>query len=148
MWWSWKNWFLTVFTLVEHGGPEENWFFNNFYFWDGLVSLEKKKQIFNSFNLAGGWWWSWKNWFLTVSTLGGCGGPERTDFKQFLTSGVCAGLERTDFKQFLLWVGVVVLKELILNSFYFGKSVVVFLKELILDSFYVGSVWWSWKNWF
>ena len=39
---------------------------------------------------------------FTISTLGGCG-----------------GLERTDFKQFLLWEGVVVLKELILNSFYF-----------------------------
>ena len=25
-------------------------------------------------------WWSRKNSFLTVSTLGGCGGPERTDF--------------------------------------------------------------------
>ena len=41
---------------------------------------------------------------LTVSTLGGCG-----------------GLERTDSKQFLLWEGVVVLKELIFNSFYFGR---------------------------
>ena len=45
-----------------------------------------------------------KNWFFTISTLGGCG-----------------GLERTDFKQFLLWEGVAVLKELILNSFYFGR---------------------------
>ena len=48
--------------------------------------------------------WSWKNWFWTVSTLGGCG-----------------GLEITDFEQFLLWEGVLVLKELILNSFYFGR---------------------------
>ena len=48
--------------------------------------------------------WSWKNWFLTVSTFGGCGGHERTDFEQFL-----------------LWEGVVVMKELILNSFYFGR---------------------------
>ena len=39
--------------------------------------------------------------FLTVSMFGGCG-----------------GLERTDFKQFLLWVDVVVLKELIFNSYY------------------------------
>ena len=37
---------------------------------------------------------------LIVSTLGGCG-----------------GLERTDFYQFLHWKGVVVLKELISNSF-------------------------------
>ena len=60
--------------------------------------------------------WSWKNWFLTISsTLGGCGGLERTggnlkrtDFLQFLLSwknwfltistlGGCGGLERTDF---------------------------------------------------
>ena len=60
-------------------------------------------------------WWSWKNWFLTVSSLGGCGGLERTDFYIFL--------------QLIFWVGVVVLKELIFNSFY------------------VGRVWWSWKNW-
>ena len=41
---------------------------------------------------------------LTVSMLGGYG-----------------GLERTDFSQFLLWEGVVVLKELIFHSFYFGQ---------------------------
>ena len=56
-----------------------------------------------------------KELILTVSTLGGCG-----------------GLERTDFKQFLLWKGVVIMKELIsitistmggpdFNSFYFGR---------------------------
>ena len=54
-----------------------------------------------------------KELILTVSTLGGCGGLERTDFKQFLlweavvvlkeliltvsTLGGCGGLERTDF---------------------------------------------------
>ena len=43
------------------------------------------------------------------------------------TSAACVALNteackmtRTDFKQFLLWEGVVVLKELILNRFYFG----------------------------
>ena len=45
-----------------------------------------------------------KNPFLTVSTFGGCGGLERTDFSQ------CLPLE-----------GVVVLTELIVESFYFGK---------------------------
>ena len=45
-----------------------------------------------------------KELILNISTLGGCG-----------------SLERTDFEQFLLWEGVVVLKELILNSFYFGR---------------------------
>ena len=70
--------------------------------------------------------------------------------------GGCGGLERTDFSQFVLWEGVVVLKELILNSFYFGTGLegtdfsqfvlwegVVVLKELILNSFYFGRVWWS-----
>ena len=77
-------------------------------------------------------------------------------------------LERSDFEHFLLWegveVGVVVLKEVILNSFYFGTGCgglertdfeqfllwegVVVLKELTLNSFYFGTVWWSWKKWF
>ena len=35
--------------------------------------------------------------------------------------GRCGGLERSDFKQFLLWEGVVVLKEMIFNSFYFER---------------------------
>ena len=60
--------------------------------------------------------------FEQFSTLGQwCGGLERTDFEQFLLWEDYDGLERTDFEQFLLWEGVVVLKELILNSFYFGK---------------------------
>ena len=53
--------------------------------------------------------------------FGGCGGLERTDFLTVSTLGGCGGLERTDFEQFLLWEGVVVLKELILNSFYFER---------------------------
>ena len=40
-----------------------------------------------------------------------------------------AKMTRTDFEQFLLWEGVVVLKELIFNSFYFGRC--------------GGRVWWS-----
>ena len=78
--------------------------------------------------------------FLLISSfksLGACGGPERTDFEQFLlweglgswknwfwtvsTLGLCGGLGRTDFDQFLICEGVVVMKELILNSFYFGR---------------------------
>ena len=74
--------------------------------------------------------------------------------------GGCGGHERTDFEQFLLWkgvdVGVVVLKVLILNSFYCGgcgglertdfeqflfSEVVMVLRELILNSFYFGRVW-------
>ena len=58
-----------------------------------------------------------------------CGGLERTDFTTVSTLGGCGGLERTDFSQFLLWdLGVVVLKELIFNSFYFGGSVVVLIR--------------------
>ena len=61
-----------------------------------------------------------KELILTVSTLGGCGSFERTDFNSFYfgedvavlkeliltvsTLGGCSGLERTDF-----------------NSFYFGR---------------------------
>ena len=66
-----------------------------------------------------------KELILTVSTLGGCGGLERTDFNSFYFGRV-----------------VVVLKELIFNSFYIWEGVVV-LKELIFNSFYIGRVWWS-----
>ena len=45
-----------------------------------------------------------KELILAFSTLGGCSCPERSDSKQFL-----------------LWEAVVVLKELIFNSFYFGR---------------------------
>ena len=45
-----------------------------------------------------------KEIFLTVSTLGGCG-----------------VLKITEFLQYLCWEGVVVLKELIYNSFHFGR---------------------------
>ena len=44
--------------------------------------------------------------------------------------GGCGGLEGTIILQFLLWADVVVLKELIFNSFYVGK------------------VWWSSQNCF
>ena len=37
------------------------------------------------------------------------------------TLGECGGLERSDFEQFLFWEGVVILKEVILNSLYFGR---------------------------
>ena len=57
-------------------------------------------------------WWSGKNWFSTISILGGCDGLERTHFEQFLLSeGAVLGCGG----------GVWVLKELILNSFYFQR---------------------------
>ena len=66
-----------------------------------------------------------KELILTVSTLGGCGGLERTNF----------------ILQFPLWEGVVFLKELIFNSFSLWEGVVV-LKELNFNSFNFGRVWW------
>ena len=70
-----------------------------------------KEVIFNSFYF-GRMWWSWNNWFLTVSNFGGCGGLERTEI----------------FNSFYYLEYVVVLKEVIFNSFYFWVDVVV-LKE-------------------
>ena len=52
--------------------------------------------------------------------LKGCGGLERSHFTVAMFGGY-GGLERTDFTQFLLWEAVVVLKELIFNSFYCGR---------------------------
>ena len=58
--------------------------------------------------------------------------------------GGCGGNERTDFEQFLLWkseeVGVVFWKELIMFLLYDG---VVVLKELNFNIFYFMMVWWS-----
>ena len=132
--WSWKNWFWTVSTFGVCGGLERT-DFEQFLLWKGVQVgvVVLKEVILNSFYF-GRLWWSWKNWFWTVSTLGGCGGLEKNWFWTVSSlegfGGSCGGLERTDFEQFLLWDSVVVLKELILNSFYFGR------------------VWWSWKNWF
>ena len=44
-----------------------------------------------------------KELILTVCMLGGCGGPERIDFEQFL-----------------IWECVVALQELIFKNFYIG----------------------------
>ena len=71
-----------------------------------------KELIFNRCYF-GKVWWSSKNSFLTVSTLGRCGGLERTHFNSFYfgkvwcsskntllavsTLGRCGGLERTHF---------------------------------------------------
>ena len=60
-----------------------------------------------------------KELILKVSILGQCGDLEKTGSFTISTFGGCCGLERTDFKQFLFWEAVVVLKDLILNSFYF-----------------------------
>ena len=62
-----------------------------------------------------------KELILNSFYLGGCGGLERMVFLTVSHLGGCGGLERTDFEQFLLWEGVVVLKEVIMNSFFFGR---------------------------
>ena len=67
-----------------------------------------------------------KELIITISTLGGCGGLERTDFK------------------FLLWEGVVVFKELILTVSTLGGC--GGLERTDFNSFYFGWVWWSLKN--
>ena len=59
---SWKDWFSGI--------P----------LWEDVVIL--KGLIFNNIQL-GRMWWSWKDWIWTMSTLGGGGGLERTDFQQF-----------------------------------------------------------------
>ena len=131
VWWSWKNWFWTVSTLgwcggrVWWSGGLERTDFEQFLLSQGVVVL--KGLILNSFYF-GRLWWSRKSSFWTVSTLRGCGGLERTDFEHILLSEGCGGHERTGFQPFLFWEGVMVVKELILNNFYFQR------------------VWWSWKN--
>ena len=107
VWWSWRNSFWTVSTFRGCGGHERT-NFEQFLIWDGVVEgcgdvVVLKELIMNSFYFQRVWW-SWKDWFWTVSTFRGCGGHERTGFQQFL-----------------LWEGVMVLKELILNSFYFQR---------------------------
>ena len=77
-------------------------------------------------------WLSWKNWFLTGSTLERYGDPEKKILtlstleglvvlkkNLFLTVSTvwgCGGLDSTAFQQFLLWEAIVVLKELMFNS--------------------------------
>ena len=130
--WSWKNWFLTVSILREY-----------------VVVL--KELIFNSFYFGRVWGWLWKNWFLTVSSLGACDAvlnePISNSF-YFIKDVVV--LRELQFKQFLLWEGVMTVKWLWKNWFLTVSILegVVVLRELILNSFYFGRVWWSWKNWF
>ena len=92
------TWFLAVSTLGWEGVVAlKELIFNSFYFgrvwslertdflqfllWEGVVVL--KELTFNIFYF-GRVWQSWMNWFFTVSTLGGCGGLERTDSTDFL----------------------------------------------------------------
>ena len=75
--------------------------FNSFYFGAGVVV--SKKLICKSF------------------TLDGCGGPERTHFLTVCNLGGCGGIEKL-ILTFYTWEDVVVLKEIIFNSFYFGRA--------------------------
>ena len=56
-------------------------------------------------------WWSWKELILIILYFVFSRPPH-------ILCG-CGGLERTDFKQFLIFVDMVVLKEVIFNIFYF-----------------------------
>ena len=67
-----------------------------------IVQVSQETELFRSC----------KGWFCIVSNLGRNG-----------------GLERMDFGQFSAWEGLVVLKGLVFNSFYFDR------------------MWWSWNNW-
>ena len=66
-----------------------------FLCWEGVVVLTE--LIFNSFYIGRVWWSCRELIFLQFHTLGGCGGPDRTDF----------------FNSFYCWEGVVDLTELI-----------------------------------
>ena len=55
------------------------------------------------------------------STLDGCGGLARTAFLTVSILGGCGGLARTAFLTVSILEGVVVLQDLIFNSFYFGQ---------------------------
>ena len=142
--------------------------FKQFLLWEGVVVL--KELILNSFYF-GRVWWSWKNWFWTVSTLGGLVILKELILNSFYFGRVVlkGGLERTDFEQFLLWEDMMILKgcgglenwfwtvstlggcggleRTDFEQFLLWEGVVV-LKEFILNRFYFGRVWWSWKNWF
>ena len=76
--------------------------FNTFYFGQDVSDLQRTDYV--TLSTLGRVWSSSKNSVLTVSTLGGCG-----------------GLQRTESQQFLLWEAVVVFKELISNSFFFWQ---------------------------
>ena len=73
--------------------------------------------------------------------LGGCDGFQRTNILTASTLGGCGGPERIDFQQFLCWEDVVVFKELIFK-FLLREDVVV-LKELNFNSFYFKRMQWS-----
>ena len=73
-----------------------------------------------------------KELILTVSTLGGCGGLERTDFNSFYFGRVSMVLKELIFNSLYIVGGCVVLKELILTVSGRVLVGVVILKELIL----------------
>ena len=150
MWWSWKEWYWTISTLRGLDGLESthfqqftNWadvvvlkeqtFFLLFPLLEGVVVM--KVLIFNNFHFRR-MCWSWKDSFVSISTLGRCGGLERTTFLTVFTFRGCGNIGRTDFwqvtgfwiistlggnggfmrtefGQFAFWEGVVVFKGLI-----------------------------------
>ena len=118
-----KNSFLTVSPLGGSGGLERNHFYS---FSFGMLFWPWKNSFLTVFPF-GRVWWSWKNSFFTVSPLGGC-----------------VGLEL--ILSFSFWEGVLVLKELIFNSWYFGRVCFGLERTLFWHFQLWKGVFWSWKN--
>ena len=127
VWWSWKDWFVTISTLK------------------GFEDL--KGLIFNHCHL-GNMQWSWKTWFLIIS-----------NFERGWWSWT--GL----FSTSSLWKHVVVSKGLVLDNFQFrkvvvvlkgllfwqfpaGEGMVVLHKVILFYNLHFGRIWWSWMDWF
>ena len=102
----WKKWLLRFSTLCRCGGLERNNFLHFILCLDVMVL---KEVTFNIFYFV--WiWWSWKNWFETVSTLGRLWWSWKNWFLTFSTLYRRGVLERTDFNHSLFCVDVMVLK--------------------------------------
>ena len=78
VWSSWKNSFLTVSNFAAGVVVLKELIFNSFYFAEGVVVLGMNWIL--TVSILSSVWFSWKNWFLTVSNFADCGGLERTDF--------------------------------------------------------------------
>ena len=168
---SLTSWLSILSILGGYDGLERTGF-GQFSLWEGFIIL--KGLIFYNFHFGRVWWFE-RNYFGQVLLWDNMVLLKGLNFVAFyfgrmwwfvnstiLTVGGYGGLEMTDFKQFPFWEGVVVFKYCFSNvSTLWGYGVfertdcwhllsegVVFLTGLILDNFYCGRIWWSWKDWF
>ena len=72
-----------------------------FLLWKGLMVL--KGLILDSSELRKVWC-SWKDWFLTISTFGGCGCHERTDFNYFYFGRIWSSLKNIFWTIFAFYI--------------------------------------------